>query len=340
MKASLKAAVALGLSILIPESAFACAGCRNPNMPVNRVNAVHLGPGDMRAGLSLGAAGINVSHEAGCADLASCDEVPVQPLYMHDQEIIPLEVRAIGELGLTAAFGMELQLPVRLVRTSVAYAYPDGRPYHPLDPDVHHRDETLLGLGDPWLLGRWAGDFGGLAVSARAGVSVPVGRTESNPFTLGDRGIRHQHIQFGSGTFDPILALDISIPLGRWLMSGYGQGQAALYENGHGYRAGLRASLGAQAGRKVWRSLTGAAGLEGLYEGPERWDGRILQDGNLGRTEVLAALSLVQAFPNSTLGLSARVPVYRHIVEGDEKPGKLSSPLMLGIFAGRNFSVF
>src|SRR5690606_9571258 len=123
---------------------------------------------------------------------------------------------------------------------------------------------SLLGLGDPWLLGRWAGDFGGLAVSARAGVSVPVGRTESNPFTLGDRGIRHQHIQFGSGTFDPILALDISIPLGRWLMSGYGQGQAALYENGHGYRAGLRASLGAQAGRKVWRSLTGAAGLEGL----------------------------------------------------------------------------
>jgi hypothetical protein len=124
------------------------------------------------------------------------------------------------------------------------------------------------------------------------------------------------------------------------VVSGYGQGQAALYENGHGYQAGLRASAGAQAGRKVWRSLTGAAGLEGLYEGPERWDGRIRQDGNLGRTEALAALSLVQAFPKSTLGFSARVPVFRHIVSGDEKPGTFSSPLMVGLFVGRTLSLY
>ena len=330
----------LGCLLLAPDVALACAGCRNPNMPVTRVNGIQLRPGELRAGLSLGATSAIVSHEAGCADPASCSETPVQPLFMHKQHILPAEVRALGELGLTAALGAELQVPFRLVRTSIRYTTPQGYPYQPLDPDVHHRNETLVGVGDVWLLGRWAGQFGGLMLSVRGGASLPIGGTEPNPFDLGDAGKRHQHIQFGSGTVDPILALDITKSLGRWVVSGYAQGQAALYENGHGYQAGLKGSVGAQAGRKVWRSLTGVAGLEGLYEGPERWDGRIRQDGNLGRTEALAALSLVQSFPKTTLGLSARVPVYRHIVAGDEKPGTFSSPLMVGLFVGRTLSVY
>lgn len=333
-------AAALGCLLLAPVGVSACAGCRNPNMPVTRVNGIQLRPGELRAGLSLGATSVHVSHEAGCANTASCSETPVQPLFMHKQRILPAEIRAFGELGLTAALGAELQVPFRLVNTTIKYATPQGYPYQPLDPDVHHRDETLLGVGDLWLLGRWAGQLGGYMISARGGVSAPVGGTEPNPFDLGDAGIRHQHIQFGSGTVDPILALDITKSLGRWVVSGYGQGQAALYENGHGYQAGLRGSVGAQAGRKVWRSLTGAVGLEALYEGPERWDGRIRQDGNLGRTEALAAFSLVRSSPKATMGMSARVPVYRHIVSGDEKPGTFSSPLMVGLFVGRTLSVY
>lgn len=340
MKAAATVTAVLGLSVLLPASAFACAGCRNPNMPVSRINAVQLRPGDLRASLSLGAAGISVSHEAGCTNPASCNEVPVQPRFMHNQEIYSAETRATGEFGLTAALGVELQLPFRFVSTSIEYTTPDGQPYRPLDPDVHHRDETIAGLGDLSLLARWSGELSGYLVSVRAGASLPIGKTEENPFLLGDLGKRHQHIQFGSGTVDPVLALDISKAFGRWLLSGFGQGQGAVYENSHGYRAGLRVSGGAQAGRKVWRSLTGALGLEGLYEGPERWEGRIQQDGNLGRTEALAALSLIYAFPKSTFGFSVRVPVYRQIVAGDEAPGKFSSPLMLGFFAGRTLSVF
>lgn len=333
-------ASALGCLILAPAEALACAGCRNPNMPVTRVNGVQLGAGELRAGLSLGATSVNISHEAGCADPASCSETPAQPLFLHKQGIIPAEIRASGELGLTAALGMELQVPFRIVRTTIRYVTPQGYPYQPLDPGVHHRNETLAGVGDVWLLGRWAGQLGGFMVSARGGASLPTGGTEPNPFDLGDAGKRHQHVQFGSGTVDPVLALDISKPLGRWVVSGFGQGQAALYGNGHGFQAGLRGSAGAQAGRKMWRSLTGVAGLEGQYEGPERWDGRIRQDGNLGRIEALTALSLVWSFPETTLGLSARVPVFRHIVPGDEKPGTISSPLMVGLFVGRTMGLY
>lgn len=338
MKAAATAAALLG-GLLLPMGAHACAGCRNPNMPVTRVEAVLLRPGELRASLSLGATGVRVSHEAGCADPAACTERPIQPLHRHNQEIFPGEIRAAGELGLTAALGVELQLPFRIVRTSIEYRAPDGRPYQPLDPGIHHRDETLMGVGDPWLLARWAGGIGGLLISARAGVSVPMGRTEANPFLLGDLGRRHQHIQFGSGTLDPVLALDLSKPAGRWLLTGYALGQAALYGNRHGFRTGTRVSGGAQAGRRVWRSLTGALGMEASHEGPERWDGQIRQDGSLGRSEVLVALSLVQAFRTAALGLSARMPVYRHIVAGDEAPGELSSPLMLGLFASRTLRV-
>jgi hypothetical protein len=96
-------------------------------------------------------------------------------------------------------------------------------------------------------------------------MSLPIGKTEENPFELGDRGLSHQHIQFGSGT---------SIRCWCW----------------------------------------------------KRWDGRIRQDGNLGRSEVLATAGLTQIF-GATLNLTLRAPVWRDIVTGDEPPGTLSSPL-------------
>ncbi len=334
------ASAILGLLASLPRDAGACAGCRNPNMPVTRVESIQLRPGEFRASASLGATAVHVTHEAGCAGLAGCTETPVQPLFLHDQRIIPAEMCAVGELGLTASLGVEVQIPLRLVHTSIEYTTPDGRPYEPLDPGIHHRDETLFGIGDSWLLGRWAGQIGGLLVSVRAGASIPLGSTEPNPFALGDAGKRHQHIQFGSGTVDPVLSADLSKPVGRWLYLGYAQGQIAVYENRQGFQAGMKALGGVQAGRRIWQAMTGALGLETLYEGPERWDGKILQDGSLGRTEALLTLSLVQAFRAGSLGLSARVPVYRHIVAGDEPPGTLSSPLMLGLSGSRTFRAF
>lgn len=339
MKRAGLASAILALLGTFPRDSGACAGCRNPNMPVTRVESVQLRQGEFRAGASLGATAVHVTHEAGCADLATCTERPIQPLYLHDQWLFPAELRGIGELGLTATLGVEVQVPFRLVQTSIEYTTPAGQPYEPLDPGIHHRDELLFGIGDSWVLGRWAGQIGGMLVSVRAGASLPLGSTEPNPFALGDSGIRHQHIQFGSGTVDPVFSMDLSKPAGRWLYLAYAQGQLALYENKHGFQGGMKASGGVQAGRRIWRTMTGALGLETLYEGPERWDGEILQDGSLGRTEILLTLSLVQAFRTGSLGLSARVPVYRHIVAGDEAPGTLSSPLMLGLFGSRTFPV-
>jgi hypothetical protein len=320
-----------------PRVVHACAGCRNPSMPITRIANVHLAPGQVRASAAASVTTLNVVHEAGCADVNSCAEVPVQPRYLHDQDLWPAELRAIAEVGLTSAWGAEVQLPFRLTRTTIRYSSPDGQPYTPLDPDVHHRNETVAGIGDPWLTARYGTTLAGTLVTARLGTTLPLGRTEADPFALGARGERHQHIQFGNGTFDPLLALDVSRSVGRLQLSGYGQAQVTLYENGKGFRAGNRYFVGVQGGTRLFGTTTGALGIDAIHDGAERWGGRIQQDGNLGRTELLVGVSVTHTFGRNLLSVLVRAPVYRHIVTGEEPPGKLSSPLTLSLVASRTF---
>ncbi len=321
----------------LPGRVMACAGCRNPNLPITRLSTVHLAPGEVRASAVVSATTLNVVHEAGCADPLDCQEVPIQPRFHHDLDIIPGELRAVVELGISPAWGIEAQLPFRVARTSVRYSDLDGAPYHPLDPEVHHRNETLAGVGDPWLLGRWGRSFGGTAVTARAGTTVPLGNTEVDPFELGAQGKRHQHIQFGNGTFDPIFMLDLSRKLGPVDLSSYGQAQLTVHESSKGFRAGNRYFAGLQTGAVVAARVTATLGLDLLSERPERWGGIIQQDGNLGRTELLGGLALSRPFGRTTGSLVVRFPLYRHIVEGDAARGRLSSPLMLSLVLSRTF---
>jgi hypothetical protein len=331
-------AALLAAGVLLPASrAHACAGCRNPSMPVARMDAVELAPGQVRTAAILGATYLNTVHSAGCADVANCVEVPVQPAYLHNQRTYPAELRAIAEVGVTRTLGLELQLPFRVIGTTIRYTTPDGQPYAPLDAGVHHRDETLAGISDPWLLGRWGARLGEFLLVLRAGVSIPLGRTEANPFALGDIGLRHQHIQFGTGTFDPVGGFQLSRTIATVQLAAYGQGQVSLYENTHGFRAPARLFGGVQAAHLLVSKITGGAGVEILFEGAERWDGVIRQDGNLGRTEVLASFSFLRPFGDTTVGVYARFPIWRHIVTGNDPLGSLSSPVMLSAIVSRTF---
>jgi hypothetical protein len=337
MRAVAAALIAVAVVGASPRPVHACAGCRNPSLPITRLSNVHLASGQLRASAMLSATGLNVVHEAGCVDVNGCHEVPVQPRYLHDQDIYPGELRAVLELGMTSSWGVEAQVPFRLTHTTIRYSTPERSPYTPLDPDVHHRNETLAGLGDPWLLARFGAVAGGVLITARAGVAVPLGRTEEDPFALGAEGKRHQHVQFGNGTFDPVLMLDASRAFGRLQLSAYGQAQVALYESRKGFRAGNRYFTGLQVGTPLLWRVVGAVGVDVLHEGAERWGGKVQQDGNLGRTELLAGLSLTRPFGATLLSLVVRVPVYRHIVQGDEPPGELSSPGMLSLIVSHTF---
>jgi hypothetical protein len=335
--AAIAVIIAVTTTIAAPRRAQACAGCRNPSLPVTRLANVQIDPGQWRASAILTGTFINVVHEAGCSDVTNCQEVPVQPLYMHDQNLYPGELRAVVERGFTASWGVEAQLPFRLVYTTIRYTTPQGDPYTPLDPGVHHRNETVAGVGDVWLLGRYLQTLGETQVTARAGVSLPLGKTEENPFALGDVGLRHQHIQLGTGTFDPVLGLDVARLFGRIQVGAYGLAHLALYENSKGFQSGNRFYGGLNGGLKLFGNLSGALGPDFVHERPERWGGEVRQDGNLGRTEVLANLTLTQKTGEMLMTLVVRVPFYRHIVMGDEAPGRLSSPILVSLIASYAF---
>jgi len=180
--------------LLTPRQAHACAGCRNPNIPVARLNSFTSVAGDVRATVSLTGTTVKTVHRAGCTDINDCGEVPTQPEFRHNQDLYPSELRTMIEVGLTRAIGAEMHIPLRLVRTTIRYTDPTGQPYVPLDADVHHRNETLYGVGDPWLLGRIGGTLRGWWLLARGGLSVTLGGIQPDPFALGERDLRHQHI--------------------------------------------------------------------------------------------------------------------------------------------------
>jgi hypothetical protein len=324
-------ALVLASVLWAPRAVHACAGCRNPSLPTSRGSEGPVPQGAWALGVSLSSTTVDVVHEAGCRDVADCEKVPAQPLYLHDQGLYPAELRASVEYGLSAHFGVELQLPLRMVGATIEYTTPEGERYQPLDSDVHHRDEVVVGPADPWLLLRIGHSFDGVWLAARPGVTLPLGSTEEDPFALGDRGERHQHIQLGTGTFDPILVLEASSTLSEWELAFFAQGQASLYENSHGYRAPWRVAGGASLGHELVKKLSGSVGLESFHEAAERWTGEIRQDGNLGRTEILGALAARHTLGESQLSLSLRFSLWRKIVVGDEPPGSLSSPVVLAL---------
>jgi len=311
--------------------AYACAGCRNPALAGTRGSEGPLSARAVRVGLSATGTTVHVVHEAGCRDTTSCSELPLQPTYFHDQRLYPLELRLAAEYGISEMLGVEVQLPFRSVTTTIAYTTASGTPYQPLDPGVHHRDETVAGIADPWVLLRIGGTVGGWWLAARPGVSLPFGRTEENPFELGALGLRHQHIQFGSGTLDPVLVLEASRAFDRLQLQGFVQGQLPLYGNSRGYRAPFRVYGGVSLGTKLVGQLVGALGVEAFHEAAEEWDGEVMQDGNLGRSELLAAATLSHAFAETELMLGVRVPLVRDIVTGDEPAGTLSSPITVSL---------
>ena len=160
--------------------------------------------------------------------------------------------------------------------------------------DIHHRNETYTGFSDvDLLLGYKVRGFFKTddALSARLGTTIPIGKTEENPWELGDTGIEHLHIQFGTGTFNPIASLQYNLPLYRGLtMTASARGMFPFYENSKAYRGS--AELGWTAGFTYrlfdWFSFSG--NYLGFYQSSAAWVGE--RDINTGLRYSMAAFGM------------------------------------------------
>jgi hypothetical protein len=283
---------------------------------------------------------VRVEHGIACPDIGPVCALRDEPPQNHDQRFWIAELRVQAEYGVTDWLGVELQLPLRLSSTTITYRDLDGNAFVPDQPDIHHRNETVVGPGDLWLSGRFRQRFGAFSLSARAGLTVPLGRTEANPFAAGRAGFEHQHVQFGTGTVDPLLGLELAYAWERVAARVYGQAQLTVYESARSFQAGSRFGGGAAVDFSIIPSVQVGVTAESLTELPERWQGVVEQDGNVGRTDVLLGLSGAWTVAGSTLTLSLRVPVYQHFIVTSSDGGQLKYPGIVQLAFQRPFDLF
>ena len=160
--------------------------------------------------------------------------------------------------------------------------------------DIHHRDETYTGLADSDLfLGyKIRGLFKtGDVLFARLGTTIPIGRTEENPWKLGDAGIEHLHIQFGTGTFNPVANLRYSLPLyGSGIITASARGTFPFYENSKTYRGPVELSYTAGFAYRLFDWLSFNGNYLGFYQSAAAWAGE--RDINTGLRYSMAALGM------------------------------------------------
>ena len=240
-------------------------------------------PGKWNVAASVTGTKFHIEHIA--------DDEPENPQpYWHVQDLIVSELEITAARGLGANFGVDAFLPIRLVRDRVHYLDLSRQPYVPPNPGLHHRNETLSGLADPQVGLNYGRKWAPWTLSARLGLSIPVGRTEANPFELGRLGKWHQHIQFGTGTWDPRVGLALGRAAGPVDLQLTGVARLPMSENEHGYRAGRRYGLFLSGSPALPNQWSANAGLKLAREEPEKWSGRIEEEGNLGRTDLFLSL--------------------------------------------------
>ena len=178
--------------------------------------------------------------------------------------------------------------------------------------DNHHRNETYTGPTDSdVLLGyratRILTDSDSLI--GRIGTTIPLGKTEEDPWELGDAGLKHLHIQFGTGTFNPVADLHYSLPLYK----GFGasasvNGKFPLYENSKTYRGSRAITYTAGLNYRFSDWLSFQMGYLGSYQTYAYWDGE--PDINTGlRFSMLSFNASVITSYNLPLSIALMLPL-------------------------------
>ena len=252
--------------------------------------------------------------------------------YWHVQDLTLSEASVGATVGVARHLGIEALVPFRHVISRVKFLDADRRPLERPEGDIHHRNETLAGIADPWLMLHYGAPRGAWSLSARAGVTFPLGRTEPDPFALGDLGLPHQHIQFGTGTWDPILGLAAGRRFGAVGVTFSGLARLIVAENEHGYQAGHRFYGEAIASRRLSGPWSGNLGLVAAREEPERWGGRVrTEEGNIGRTDLLLAAGIAHDVSGvGTFFVAVKVPLLTRT-----KGAQVDYPIIFSVGWGR-----
>ena len=285
--------------------------------------------------MALGLSRAEAVHDESCPEIGPICLVRAERPQQHHTTLGLGELRLVGEYGLLDKLAIQAVLPLRLADSRTRYTDLQGHPVLLDYQNIHHQDGTLFGPGDAQVFAHSGLTFGDFLLGGRLGVSLPFGNVTPNPYALEAEGKPHQHLQFGTGTFDPIAGLDASWTFGKWSVAAFGFLHAPLYAGPRGYQAGTSVLGGLVLASNPGGSLPGTR-LSMLFqhEFAERWGGRVPdEDGNLGRSDLFLGFGATFPFSDdwsASLDLNARV-------WGQVTGAQLDLPVVLQLSIGRLF---
>ena len=290
-----------------------------------------MSPGHLKLDVSLDGSRSVASHNEACPEIGPICAQRAEPPQQHHTTLWAGEVRLLAEYGLRPGLAVQAALPLRLIDTRTRYTNLLGNPIVLDYVNIHHRDETLMGLGDGQLLLHGARRAFGLQFGLRAGANLPFGIVHENPERLTTLGLPHEHIQLGTGTVDPLVGADAALALGPATLAVWTFAQVPLYQGSTGYRAGARFSGGLVGSTTALGPVALRLGAELFHERPERWDGLVpTDDGNQGRTDIYLAPGATWTIGDWTLTGDLRVRLW-----GQTVGAQLQMPVVLAIGVGR-----
>ena len=118
-------------------------------------------------------------------------------------------------------------------------------------------------------------------------------------------GLRHLHIQFGTGTFDPLAEVHYSTPLfGDLSMDAAIGGQFPFYENSKTYRGSMEVTSTVEVKYQLFNWLAFHTTYLGFYQSYAYWDSE--QDINSG---LMLNAGLFGGTVNTAYGVPMRLSV-------------------------------
>ena len=237
----------------------------------------------------------------------------------HVLDFAMYSLRLQAEYVVMDDLAFDLRVPIQAVDVRADFHDEGGASIANFE-SIHHRDEFLFGLGDPEVSGIWRV----ASVSSKQpwhlqlslGFTIPLGGTEPDPFVLGMSGDSHQHVFFGTGTFDPVVGGAVRYQGSGWSGRFWARSRVSLYANHHGYTGpGItQAGLGAMSSLGLSK-VSFMAELGAMYETPARWGQEPAK--NSGRTELMANLGTAWfATPQWVISAMVKRPIYTAVTGG------------------------
>lgn len=263
------------------------------------------------------------------------------PLHTHDVKMNFYRMELSGSYAFKDNWTVRLHLPYEIKEQRASTGFFDTIQYtqQQIDAiirnrDLHHRTESYKGFADMRLLitHRVFKVFSKKDMLDIAfGTSLPIGKTEPNVLKLIAQNKKHLHIQFGTGTFDPLLELNYSTSLTRkFAFNTYALGRISLYENPKEYKGPAEVTAGINIFYFTKRIIF-RAGAIALYQGYYYWDG--VRDPNSGLISTMLSAGFQTKISNHlSINAGTRYPLYQDtFIESEEGPYKQGPTIMMDI---------